>query len=152
MRSGKPAPARDLRVGDPALAPAVTDRTVRRAITAVLDGEGVGAASISVTFVSAAAMRRLNHDTFGHDRATDVIAFPLAHPGCVVGDIYVCPDVARAAVGAGAASEGEELVRLVVHGTLHVLGHEHPDGDDRVKSPMWQRQESYVQALQGDEA
>lgn len=121
-------------------------------MTAVLDGEGVGAASISVTFVSAADMRRLNHDTFGHDRPTDVIAFPLAHPGCVVGDIYVCPEVARDAVGSGAASEREELVRLVVHGTLHVLGHDHPADDDPVHSPMWQRQEYYVHALHGDRA
>jgi ssRNA-specific RNase YbeY (16S rRNA maturation enzyme) len=35
-------------------------------------------------------------------------------------------------------------VRLVVHGTLHVLGYDHPDGDHRTRSPMWQRQERYV--------
>jgi probable rRNA maturation factor len=35
----------------------------------------------------------------------------------------------------------EELARLVVHGTLHVLGYEHPEVDARTKSPMWKRQE-----------
>jgi probable rRNA maturation factor len=41
----------------------------------------------------------------------------------------------------------EELIRLVVHGTLHVLGHDHPEGEGRTVSPMWRRQERYVSAL-----
>jgi ssRNA-specific RNase YbeY (16S rRNA maturation enzyme) len=35
----------------------------------------------------------------------------------------------------------------VVHGTLHALGHDHPEGPDRTRSPMWRRQERYVEAL-----
>jgi probable rRNA maturation factor len=38
-------------------------------------------------------------------------------------------------------SEREEIARLVVHGTLHVAGHDHPDGESRTRSPMWKRQE-----------
>jgi probable rRNA maturation factor len=38
-------------------------------------------------------------------------------------------------------SAQEELLRLVVHGTLHVLGHDHPESDARTKSPMWRKQE-----------
>jgi probable rRNA maturation factor len=41
----------------------------------------------------------------------------------------------------------EELIRLVVHGTLHVLGYDHPDHGERERSPMWRRQERYVEAL-----
>jgi ssRNA-specific RNase YbeY (16S rRNA maturation enzyme) len=41
----------------------------------------------------------------------------------------------------------EELVRLVVHGTLHVLGYDHPDGPGRTRSAMWRRQERYVRRL-----
>jgi probable rRNA maturation factor len=44
----------------------------------------------------------------------------------------------------------EELTRLIVHGVLHVLGHDHPDGDDRAESPMWRRQERLVQTLMLD--
>jgi ssRNA-specific RNase YbeY (16S rRNA maturation enzyme) len=33
------------------------------------------------------------------------------------------------------------LLRLVVHGTLHVLGWDHPDGPERERAPMWRRQE-----------
>jgi probable rRNA maturation factor len=41
----------------------------------------------------------------------------------------------------------QELIRLVVHGTLHALGREHPEGDGRTSSAMWRRQERYVAAL-----
>jgi probable rRNA maturation factor len=38
----------------------------------------------------------------------------------------------------------EEVARLVIHGTLHILGHGHPDGDDRTTSRMWRRQEQLL--------
>ena len=40
-----------------------------------------------------------------------------------------------------------ELARLVVHGVLHVLGYDHPEDDDRERSPMWRRQEKIVARL-----
>jgi len=41
----------------------------------------------------------------------------------------------------------EELARLVVHGTLHVLGHDHPVDAGRGSSPMWRRQELLLTRL-----
>jgi probable rRNA maturation factor len=38
-------------------------------------------------------------------------------------------------------SSQEELLRLVVHGTLHTLGYDHPEGATRTTSPMWRKQE-----------
>ena len=59
----------------------------------------------------------------------------------MVGDIYIAPQVARANAMRFGRGVREELARLVIHGTLHVLGHDHPDGTDRTSSPMWRRQE-----------
>lgn len=89
----------------------------------------------------------LNRRARGHDRATDVIAFRLEHDGAVAGDIYVCAEVARQAARAHQVAEREELLRLVIHGTLHVLGYDHPDGAGRTRSLMWRRQERYVRTL-----
>jgi probable rRNA maturation factor len=64
-----------------------------------------------------------------------------------MGDVYVCPWVAARQARAHGVSLREELVRLVIHGTLHALGRDHPEGPDRIRSAMWRRQERYVEAL-----
>ena len=109
----------------------------------VLRAEGVCAAMVSVTLVSPSAMARLNRRHLGHSGATDVISFGFSPtPGAgVVGDVYICPDVARANARAARCGVREELLRLVVHGTLHVLGWDHPEDGARESSPMWRRQE-----------
>jgi len=120
---------------------------VRRTVAAVLDGERAGRAIVSVTFLSTQRMRALNRATLGRDRATDVIAFGLAHRDTLAGDIYVCPAAARHAARSLGIPEREELTRLVVHGTLHALGHDHPASAKRTSAPMWRRQERYVHTL-----
>jgi len=129
--------------------PGIGPATVRRVVAHVLAGERCGAANVSVTFLSTQRMRALNRRTFGRDRATDVIAFGLRHDGQVVGDVYIAPDVARRAARERGIPPREELIRLVVHGTLHVLGYDHPDGTGRTRSAMWTRQERYVHRVLG---
>jgi len=118
----------------------------------VLAWEGAPHARVELTLLGGAAMRRLNRRATGRRGLTDVIAFPLPQPdGTVLGDVYVCPEVAERWVkGRGRGKrEGvdEELVRLAVHGTLHVLGFDHPEGPGRTRSHMWRRQERYVRRL-----
>jgi len=121
--------------------------TVRRVVETVLKGEKRYAA-LSVTFVGLARIQTLNREHLGHDRPTDVISFALTGPdGALVGDIYVCGAVAAKQAKALGVPLKEELVRLVVHGTLHVLGHDHPEGEGRTRSAMWKRQERYVTRL-----
>jgi probable rRNA maturation factor len=120
---------------------------VRRVVETVLRGER-REASISVTFLGPVAMRRLHGRHKGQDRPTDVLAFALAEPGGrAVGDVYVCAHVAAREARSRNIPLAQELVRLVVHGTLHALGQVHPEGDGRTRSAMWRRQERYVEAL-----
>ena len=99
---------------------------------------------LSIPFVGRAAMSQLNRRYLGHHGATDVISFGLSRAGkrgAVVGDVYICAEVARENARARGISAGEELLRLVVHGTLHVLGQDHPVGVGRTTSRMWRSQE-----------
>jgi len=103
---------------------------------------------VSVTFLGRDRMRRLNAQYLGHDQPTDVLAFTLRQPdGPALADVYVCAAVAAAAARGHRVPLRQELVRLVVHGTLHALGYDHPEGPERGRSAMWRRQERYVKAL-----
>jgi probable rRNA maturation factor len=118
----------------------------------VLAWERAGRARVELTLLGGAAMRRLNRRATGRRGLTDVIAFTLPQPdGTLVGDVYICPDAARRwladHVGRVTHDVEEELIRLAVHGTLHVLGYDHPAGPGRARSAMWRRQERYVRRL-----
>jgi probable rRNA maturation factor len=122
----------------------VSRTRVREAAVAALNAERVRNAMLSITFVGRAAMSEMNHRYLRHRGPTDVISFGLERTGkrgAVIGDIYICPEVARDNAKRQGIPIGEEVLRLVVHGTLHVLGHDHPVGVSRMTSPMWQRQE-----------
>jgi probable rRNA maturation factor len=120
---------------------------VQRTVRAVLRAER-REALISVTFLGRESMRRLNAEHKRHDRPTDVLTFRLATPDRqIIGDVYICPWVARREARARGIPLRQELIRLVVHGTLHALGRDHPEGPERTRSPMWRRQERYVEAL-----
>jgi probable rRNA maturation factor len=120
---------------------------VRRVVTRVLEGER-REGLISVTFLGRDGMRRLNAEHKGKDVPTDVLAFAMTDgAGRAVGDVYVCPWVAAREAKARGVPLREELIRLLVHGTLHALGRTHPEGEGRTRSPMWRRQERYVGAL-----
>jgi probable rRNA maturation factor len=116
--------------------------TVRRVVHHVLAQEGRDA-EVSVTFLGRDRMRDLNQRYKGRNAATDVLAFALPDPSGVVGDVYLCPWVARREAQARGVALEEEVIRLLVHGTLHVLGYDHPE-EQRTESAMWKRQERYV--------
>ncbi|HYW51963.1 MAG TPA: rRNA maturation RNase YbeY [Gemmatimonadaceae bacterium] len=122
---------------------------VESLVQLTLKAERVADAMISVTFLSTRAIARMNREQLGHAGPTDIITFELTRTHAdapVTGDMYICADVARENARAWGVPVREELARLVIHGTLHTLGREHPDGDERVGSPMWRAQEKYLRA------
>lgn len=111
---------------------------------AALRAEGVREALVSITLVDKKTIAKLNVRHLSHRGPTDVISFGFARAtpkDPVVGDIYICPDVARAHARERDEPVRREIARLVVHGVLHVLGHDHPDDEGRESSAMWRRQE-----------
>lgn len=125
----------DLAVDEPALA-ALAER--------VLAGEGAPGGELSLSFVSSEEMEHLHVTYSGEPGPTDVLAFPLGEDG-LLGDVVICPAEARRSN----EDLGAELRLLVVHGTLHLLGHDHEDEGDRRE--MWSRQERYSGVRMEDE-
>lgn len=104
---------------------------------------------MSLIFLRDPPIRELNRSWLDHDWVPDVLTFPLHGEGeAPFGDIYVGIDQAlRQAREAGVSFE-EELVRLAVHGVLHLLGYDHPEEpDERESSPHFRIQEELVRRV-----
>ena len=91
-------------------------------------------AEVGLAFIGVEEMTELNQAHMGGTGPTDVLAFPIdgmdeAPDGqpTMVGDVVICPLVADRAPQALA----DELALLVVHGALHLLGHDHYEADER---------------------
>jgi probable rRNA maturation factor len=123
---------------------------LRRAVERTMEAEGAMAGEVSLTLLSDDGIRDLNRRYLGRDRPTDVIAFTLSEGGAVLGDVYIGLDQAARQAGEAGVGVTEELVRLAVHGTLHLMGYDHPEGDERLLSPMFDRQERLVRELLTD--
>jgi probable rRNA maturation factor len=115
------------------------------AVRHVLAAEGVDVAEISLAFLSDEEITKLNEGYLSHSGATDVISFALHESGePPLGDVYIGAEQAARQATELEVAPAEELLRLVIHGTLHVLGHDHPEGADREQSDMYRRQEQLL--------
>ena len=122
---------------------------LEEAVRRTLDDDG-RSCELSVTLVGDEEIIDLNQKYLRRDAATDVIAFSLGSEEAPLGDVYVGVDQARRQAEEHGVGLDEELVRLAVHGVLHVLGHDHPEGPERVTSPMFGIQERLVTEVFSD--
>jgi probable rRNA maturation factor len=129
--------------------PRAPRRILQRAVRATCHAQDIEDAELSIALVDDAAIDALAHAHLGKDGPTDVLAFALYQQGePVLGDVYVGLEQARRQAAEAGVSLREELVRLVIHGTLHVLGWDHPeDATARAQSAMYVRQEALVRAV-----
>jgi probable rRNA maturation factor len=122
----------------------------------VLHAEGVrGESELSLLFVDEGVMTELNKRFMDGDGPTDVLAFPIDDPidggrwpdsgstgpdreppevndlPTLLGDVVICPSIAARQAPEHAGSYDDELALLVVHGILHVLGHDHADPEEQ---------------------
>jgi probable rRNA maturation factor len=91
--------------------------------------------AISISLVDDAEIQTLNREHRGKDKPTDVLSFPLDPsadvPERLLGDIVISIDTARRQAADYDAPLQNELYRLLIHGVLHVLGHDHEDSEER---------------------
>jgi len=110
----------------------------------LLTAAGEPSSSLSLTLVGDAAIRALNREHRGKDKPTDVLSFPIhaspewvaraqpaGPPERLLGDVVISVDTARRQATQYDASLQAELYRLLIHGILHVKGHDHERADER---------------------
>jgi probable rRNA maturation factor len=106
--------------------------------------------NLSVVLTDSRSLRKLNRDYLGIDAPTDVLSFPASESdpetgARYIGDILISvPYAAKSARRAGHPLEAE-LQLLVVHGVLHLLGHDH--AKPREKARMWKAQREILTQL-----
>jgi probable rRNA maturation factor len=128
---------------------------LRTLVLRVLRRQGRRAGEIGVVLADDAMLRRLNREWRGLDRATDVLSFAYdereldAAQRPVRGDLLVSLDRVAVQARRYRVSRGEELARLVVHGALHLCGHDHVRTGERERM---RAEEDAALRLSGDEA
>ena len=122
-------------------------RETFRAIHSVLQHESVRSFQMSVVFVGSRFIRRINRQFLHHDYVTDVIAFPLGEGKGfpLEGELYVNLDRAKSQAKEYGVSFEDETRRLLIHGTLHLLGYE--DSSRTKKAQMTKREDRLLALL-----
>ena len=106
--------------------------------------------NLSIVLTDNRRLHKLNRDYLGVDAPTDVLSFPASETdpetgARYIGDIIISvPYAAKGAAKAGHPLESE-LQLLVVHGVLHLLGHDH--AEPKEKARMWKAQAEILELL-----
>lgn len=94
---------------------------------------------INVIFVSEGEIKKLNRDFRNCNEPTDVLSFNISDD---LGEIYICPEYIKKN-----RSDAEvEIVRMIIHGVLHIIGYQHEDYFDEknISEEMFKIQERYL--------
>src|SRR4051794_23436457 len=126
---------------------AVDRKRIRDIVRAVLDGEGVTDAEISLAFVDNPTIHTLNKRYLNHDEPTDVLSFPLSEPNAkrLAGELVIGVEVAQAQAQERGHDVQLELALYVIHGLLHLCGYD--DKTDAAARAMRQKERHYLTEL-----
>lgn len=118
-----------------------TRRLKRTALTLLkaVDEEG---SALSLTLVGDSEIQEINREHRGKDKPTDVLSFPMfdeASPERLLGDVVISVDTARRQAAEYDAPLENEIHRLLIHGILHVLGHDHEEAGERARMEAEER-------------
>jgi len=126
-------------------------RPVECAVDAVLQHQSAHPnADLSIVITGDEQIHELNRQFRCVDAPTDVLAFPAGHTdpesgSLYLGDVLISYPRASAQAERGGHSVADEIQLLVVHGTLHLLGHDHTSPEDKAK--MWGAQAEVLRGL-----
>jgi probable rRNA maturation factor len=134
---------------NPAVQTALARGLLERAALAVLAHQATDG-DLTIVLTDDAQLHELNRDYLDIDAPTDVLSFPASETDPetarrYLGDILISvPRAGEQARAAGHALEAEVQL-LIVHGSLHLLGHDH--AGDAEKARMWKAQAEVLERL-----
>lgn len=112
-----------------------------KSVSNALEGEGIKEADINIVLLNNDDITAMNREYLEHNYATDVISFRIEDDP-IVGEVYIGAEVAVEQAKEYKVSVTKELMRLAVHGTLHIIGYE--DDTDEKKQKMHQLEDLYM--------
>jgi probable rRNA maturation factor len=120
---------------------------LKSAATAVLDGEGVREAKITLAFVNSPHIQRLNKQFLDHDEPTDVLTFPYTEPGVKKpeGEVVIGYEVAAENAADRGIPVEQELLLYVIHGCLHLCGYD--DKTAKAAKEMRAKERAYLKKI-----
>jgi rRNA maturation RNase YbeY len=128
----------------------VRTNTIRHVAQSVLVQAGYPTAQLSLSLVGKIRMRSLNRRYRGRDYPTDVLAFPMGNgrkqTEVFLGDVVICLPVAIGQASRFENTADQEILRLLIHGTLHLLGYDH-EQSPREATRMQRKERAMVQKL-----
>lgn len=99
-------------------------------LKSVAEEEGRRLGEISVVFCSDSYLLEMNRKYLGHDYFTDIITFDYSEAGVLSGDLFISIDTVRSNAAFYSAEFKDELDRVIVHGILHLAGHDDNSEED----------------------
>ena len=119
-------------------------KAIKDLCTLVLNDTSYESISIEIIFCDDDHLSKLKMKYFNEDVLTDVLAFPIKNDTVLESEIYISYDRALANSKEFDVSLNNEIVRLIVHGLLHLLGYR--DDNTESKKIMFDKQESIVES------
>lgn len=120
----------------------VNSVSIENSFTQICSDHQLETGWLNVIFLNQKDHTRLNFRHLGHNYPTDVITFPFSESDTVNGEIYINPYMAEANANEYEQSTSMEINRLIIHGILHLVGHN--DSTDSERQFMHELENKYL--------
>ena len=105
---------------------------IRKWIEATINSEEKKGETINIILTSNRNIRSLNRKFLKRDYMTDIIAFNYNRGNIISGDLFLNPDTIKKNAGKYKTKFTEEILRVIIHGVLHLIGYNDENNDEKL--------------------
>jgi rRNA maturation RNase YbeY len=122
---------------------------LKQVLEKIVLSSGSGTGNINIILTTDESLRRINRDFLNHDYYTDVISFEYSDTNTIAGEIYISVDTVRINAAEYGKTFRNELLRVVIHGLLHLTGLD--DKTEKEREVMRSREDYWLKIFQREE-